>query len=126
MARLGVATAGLSPADLAEALAETGANGIPKWQSYVLGLDTTNPDARPVADIAMAGDGVVAVSDRGIEVNEDAGVTVTYQVIEIPDLAHPDVGIPVGAPSVPGTPVELPMGDASSRFFRIKVKIDLD
>jgi hypothetical protein len=124
LARLGVATAGLSPAELAAALAEDGANGIPKWQSYVLGLDTTDPDALPRADIAVADD-IVAVSDLGIEVDENAGATVTYQVYEIADLAHPDVDTAVGAPAVPGTSVALPVGSASSAFFRIKVKVTL-
>ncbi len=126
LASIGIATAGLTPAELAAALAETGANGIPKWQSYVLGLDTTDPDALPVADIAAPGDGVVAVSARGIEVNEAAGATVTYQVYEIPELSNPGVDAAVGAPAAPGTPVELQAGSASSRFFRIKVKIDLE
>ena len=124
LANVGVATAGLTPAELAAVLAGDGANGIPKWQSYVLGLDTTDPDARPLADIAVVDDSV-SVSDRGITVNETAGATVTYQVLEIPDLSSPNVATNVGPVAVPGNPVPLPMGDAASRFFRVKVMIDL-
>ena len=124
LANIGVATAGLSPNELAAALAEDGANGIPKWQSYVLGLDTTDPDALPFADIAIVdADNTVEVSARGMNVNEASGATVTYRVYEIPDLSNPDADTAVGTPATPGTPIELPEGNATSRFFRIKVSI---
>ena len=123
---VGVATAGRTPAQIAADLAADGANGIPRWQSLVLGLDATDPDARPLADIAMdSASGAVSVSDAGLAVDESTGATVTYQVREIPDLADPSADVPVGDPALPGTPVALPMGDAASRFFRIQVRIAL-
>lgn len=123
---VGVATAGRTPAQIAADLAADGANGIPRWQSLVLGLDATDPDARPLADIAMdSASGAMSVSDAGLAVDESTGATVTYQVREIPDLADSSADVPVGDPASPGTPVALPMGDAASRFFRIQVRIAL-
>ena len=70
----------------------------------------------------MDGDTVV-VSEGGVTVDEEVGATVTYQVVEVPDLANPTAVTPVGEPAAPGEPVPLPMGMAASRFFRIKVLI---
>ena len=123
---VGVATAGRTPAQIAADLAAAGANGIPRWQSLVLGLDAADPDALPLADIAVdSASGTVSVSDAGLAVDESTGATVTYQVREIPDLADPSADVPVGDPAAPGEPVALPMGDAAARFFRIQVRIAL-
>ncbi len=122
LASVGVATAGRTPAQIAADLAADGANGIPRWQSLVLGLDADDPASRPYADIAVDGDTVV-VSEGGVTVDEEVGATVTYQVVEVPDLANPTAVTPVGEPAAPGEPVPLPMGMAASRFFRIKVLI---
>ncbi|MBQ6102933.1 MAG: hypothetical protein IJL06_04605, partial [Kiritimatiellae bacterium] len=126
LASVGVATADRTPAQIAADLAAAGANGIPRWQSLVLGLDAADPDARPLADIAMdSASGTVSVSDAGLAVDESTGATVTYRVYEIPDLADPSADIPVGDPAAPGEPVALPRGDAAARFFRIQVRIAL-
>ena len=106
----------------ASILAADGVNGIPRWQSLVLGLDAGDPNSLPHADIAVDGASVV-VSEGGVTVDEDVGATVTYQVVEVPDLAEPTAVTPVGEPAVSGEPVPLPMGEAASRFFRIKVLI---
>ena len=124
LASVGVATAGRTPAQIAADLAADGANGIPRWQSLVLGLDAGDPNSLPYADIAVDGDTVV-VSEGGVIVDENVGATVTYQVVEVPDLANPAAVTPVGEPAAPGEPVPLPMGVAASRFFRIKILITL-
>ncbi len=62
---------------------------------------------------------------RNSTVNAAAGVIVTYQVLEIPDLSSPNVATNVGPVAVPGTPVPLPLDDAASRFFKVKVMIEL-
>ncbi|MBR1836949.1 MAG: hypothetical protein IJ783_06635, partial [Kiritimatiellae bacterium] len=125
---VGIATSGRTPAQIAADLSAVGANGIPRWQSLVLGLDATDPDALPLADIAVdSASGTVTVSDAGLAVDESTGATVTYRVYKIPDLADPSADVPVGDAAAPGTPVALPAaaGDPSSRFFRIKVRIEL-
>jgi hypothetical protein len=86
VAALGVTTAGRSPAQIAEALAANGANGIPIWESYVLGLDPTKSDAKPKAMIVMNGD-QVELALVGIDVNEAAGATVSYKVYKSADLS---------------------------------------
>ncbi len=124
LSAIGIATAGQTPAQIAEDLRSNGANGIPKWQSYVLGLDTTVATALPYADIAMDGD-VVEVSLGGVEVNESAGATVTYRVYEVEDLADfPDGGIESEAIDL-DEKLAVPTSDSDAKFFRIKVSIDL-
>ena len=128
LASVGIATTERTPAQIAADLAADGANGIPRWQSLVLGLDPANPNSLPLADIAVdSATGVVTVSDADLTVDESTGATVTYRVYEIPDLADPSADVPVGDAAAPGTPVALPAaaGNPSSRFFRIKVSVVL-
>ena len=126
LAGVGVATEGRTPAQIAADLAADGANGIPRWQSYVLGLDATDPEALPLANIVLGDEGdTVAVSDVGITVNESAGATVTCQVIEVKDLSDPSQNEPVGEPVAPGEPVVIDMDGSGTQFFRINVKITL-
>ncbi|MBR3086694.1 MAG: hypothetical protein IKH04_09870, partial [Kiritimatiellae bacterium] len=124
LASVGVATAGRTPAQIAADLASNGANGIPRWQSLVLGLDANDPNSLPRAVIAMDG-ATVFVSEGGVAVDEESGATVTYQVIEVPDLAEPTSTVPVGEPAAPGEPVPLQLGDSASRFFRVRILITL-
>jgi hypothetical protein len=120
VAALGVATAGKSPAQIAEALAANGDNGIPRWESYVLGLDPDDATATPKATIVMNGENV-ELALVGINVNEDAGATVTYMVYESADLA--DIKN-VQPRAVSGATVEIPR-DASEpkMFYRLKVDV---
>ena len=122
LAGIGVATAGRTPAQIAADLAANGANGIPRWQSYVLGLDATDATALPYADITVNGNTVV-VSDCGVTVNDEAGATVTCQVIEVKDLSDPSQDEPAGEPFAPGEPAGLPMDGSGSQFFRIRITI---
>lgn len=123
LAAVGINPAGRTPAQIAADLLEKGANGIPKWQSYVLGLDAA---AQPYADIAAgANPGTVEVSLGGVVVNESAGATVTYRVYEVEDLADFQDG---GTESKAFAPTEkylVPTSDSDSKLFRIKISIDL-
>ena len=124
LAAVGVETAGRTPSQIAEDLKADGANGIPKWQSYVLGLDTTVATALPYADIAKDGE-MVEVSLGGVEVNESSGATVTYRVYEVEELADfPDGGIESEAVD-PDETVLVPTSDSDAKFFRIKITIEL-
>ena len=123
---IGVATAGRTPAQIAADLLENGANGIPKWESYVLGLDARDVIARPWADIAAGtAANTVAVSLGGVTVNESAGAMVTYKVYEVDDLA--DFANPnresESASTAPNAPVSFSTNDSDVKFFRIKVSI---
>ncbi len=124
LARIGVVTAGKTPDELAAALAQNGANGIPKWQSYVLGLDAGVAASLPLADISAEG-GAVVVAPAGINVNEDAGAIVTYRVVEIANLAHPELVTPVGDSAVALDESVHIDASANARFFRIKISITL-
>ena len=124
LSAIGIRTAGQTPAQIAEDLRSNGANGIPKWQSYVLGLETTVPTALPYADIAAGtAPDTVEVSLGGVEVNESAGATVTYRVYEVEDLADfPDGGIESEAI---GSDEKLAVStsDSDAKFFRVKITI---
>ena len=123
LAGVGIATVGRTPAQIAADLESNGDNGIPKWQSYVLGLGMT---ALPYATIAMDGaTGNAVVSLSGVDVNESAGATVTYQVFEVADLADPDQDDPVGNPVQPEADVSIAADDAPAKFFRLKVFITI-
>ena len=128
LAGIGIVTAGRTPAQIAAALLENGANGIPKWESYVLGLDARVATARPYADIAAGtAENTVAVSLGGVTVNESAGATVTYRVYEVEDLADfASVGLESeSASTAPGVPVSFTTPDSNAKFFRVKVFIDV-
>ena len=124
LARIGIATAGRTPAQIAAALLETGANGIPKWQSYVLGLNPADASSLPLTTISLD-DGEIAVSTAGIDVNEDSGATVTYRVYEVKDLSDPSKDESLEESTAPDDPAPIAMDGSDSRFFRIRVSIDL-
>ena len=94
-------------------------------QSYVLGLDASDPDARPLADIALGdADDSVEVSACGVTVNDAASATVRYRVYEVADLSgsrQADVLLSDSADSA----VELDMDGSGAQFFRIEVDIRL-
>ena len=121
-AALGVATSGKTPAEIASALAADGANGIPLWKSYALGLDPSDPDSRPKAAIAVDG-GNVELSLVGIDVNAASGATVTYKVYRFSDLAYAEEEA-VGGDRAASETAELAK-DASERsmFYRLRVDV---
>ena len=123
LAAVGINPAGRTPAQIAADLLEKGANGIPKWQSYVLGLGTA---ALPYADIAAgANPGTVEVSLGGVVVNESAGATVTYRVYEVEDLADFQKGGTESKAFGPAEKLLVPTSGSDAKFFRIKISIDL-
>ncbi len=126
LSAIGIATAGRTSAQIAADLLENGANGIPKWQSYVLGLDATVATALPYANIATGTvEDTVEVSLGGVEVNVSAGATVTYRVYEVENLADfPDGGTESEA-TAPDEKVSASTSDAYTKFFRLKVFIDV-
>ena len=121
--RLGIATDGKSPAEIAAALAANGANGIPRWKSYALGLDPSDADARPRAAIAARG-GTVELRLVGIDVNAACGATVTYRVYRFPDLADAPAMEAVGGERGAGATATLPRDAAAGKmFYRLKVDV---
>ena len=126
LSAFGIATAGRTAAQIAAALAETGANGIAKWESYVLGLDPASITSLPLAGIEVDGaTDMVSVSANGLEIRESAGATVTYRAYRVADLGDRSKDEPIGEEKVPGEPVVLDMGNADTAFFCIKVFIGL-
>ena len=120
---LGVATEGKSPAQIASALAENGANGIPLWKSYVLGLDPTKADAKPAASIVLNGDNV-ELALVGIDVNESAGATVTYKVCKSANLADLANAQPLEGDHAFDEAAALPKSDAEPQmFYRLRLDV---
>ena len=123
---IGVATAGRTPAQIAADLQSDGANGIPKWQNYVLGLDVTDATAQPFANIAVGvAENTVEVSLGGVTVNKAAGATVTYTVVAVEDLADFRDGGTESEATEPDDPVPFSTVDSGTKFFRIEIAIDL-
>ena len=119
-AALGVATSGKTPAEIASALAADGANGIPLWKSYALGLDPSDPDSKPKAAIAVSG-GKVELSLVGIDVNATSGATVTYRVYRFSDLADAEEEA-VGGDRAASETAELEKSDRRM-FYRLEINV---
>lgn len=119
-AALGVATSGKTPAEIASALAADGANGIPLWKSYALGLDPSDPDSKPKAAIAVSG-GNVELSLVGIDVNATSGATVTYRVYRFSDLADAEEEA-VGGDRAASETAELEKSDRRM-FYRLEINV---
>ena len=123
-AGLGVATTGKSPAQIASALAANGANGIPLWKSYVLGLNPSDATARPRASIAMNGE-TVELELIGINVNAESGATVSYKVFSAADLANmaaTERSDGVAHPVAETAEMQKGASDAKM-FYRLKVDV---
>jgi len=120
---LGVVTEGKSSAQIAAALAENGANGIPLWESYVLGLDPTKADAKPAASIVLNGDNV-ELALVGIDVNDASGATVTYKVYKSADLAELENAQPIEGEHAFDEAASLPKSASDPKmFYRLKVDV---
>ena len=120
---LGVDPDGKTTSEIAEALAANGVNGIPLWQSYVLGLDPEDATSLPQVSITMV-DGIVELRLVGVEVNAMSGATVTYTVYKFANLADKAAAQPVGGEHAAGETAEV-QRDASddSMFYRIVVDV---
>ena len=120
---LGVDPDGKTTSEIAEALAANGVNGIPLWQSYVLGLDPEDATSLPQVSITMV-DGIVELRLVGVEVNAMSGATVAYTVYKFANLADKAAAQPVGGEHAAGETAEVQM-DASDdgMFYRIVVDV---
>ena len=122
-AELGVETIGKTSAEIAAALAANGANGIPLWQSYVLGLDPEDATSLPQVSIAMI-DGIVELKLVGVDVNAMSGATVTYTVYKFADLADKASAQPVGGEHAAYEPTDVQMDASDDRmFYRVVVDV---
>ena len=120
---LGVEPDGKAPAEIATALAANGANGIPLWQSYVLGLNPEDAMALPQVSIEMV-DGNVELKIVGIEVNATSGATVTYKVYGTSDLADIASAQQVGGEHAANATAEIVMNPSDGEmFYRIVIDV---
>ena len=126
LAGVGVETAGRSPTQIAAALKEVGANGLARWQSYVLGLDAADPAARPRAEIAvdsLAEEALLSLG--GVIVSGTTGASVSFRVYEVKDLSDPSKDVAVGSEAAPGETVSVDMERTGTKLFRIRVRIEI-
>ena len=118
---IGMDTDGKTYEQIASSLADDGLNGIAKWQNYVLGISTTDPNAKPyAAPVQNADPAKLTFSLGGVDVNASSGATVKYAVGEV-DSPSSDF-----APSSWTNPdeaiqLEVPSG---VKYYRMKVKIE--
>ena len=65
------------------------------------------------------------VSPGGVHINETAGATVTYQVIEVKDLSDSSKDEFVTESTAPASPSPFAMDGSDAQFFRLTIRIDL-
>ena len=119
---LGIATADRTPAQIASDLQAQGANGLAKWESYVLGLDPSDADAKPRAGISVYGDAVV-LELLGVTVNAASGATVTYRVYRALDPAGIEDAQPAGGDRAVDEAAELDKDGSNRSFYRLRVDV---
>ena len=103
------------------ALNAKGANGIAKWQNYVLGISTTDPNAKPyAAPVQNADPSNLTFSLGGVDVNASSGATVKYAVGEV-DSPSSDFAPSSWVNPDEAIQLEVPSG---VKYYRMKVKID--
>ena len=119
---LGISTANKAPAEIAAALQAKGANGLEKWESYVLGLDPADATAKPKATIALDG-GKVELSLVGVNVTAASGATVTYKVRKAAELADVRTAQPLPGDHAVGEKTSLTKDASDAKMF---YQLDVD
>lgn len=121
---------------VADFLADKGSNGLPNWQNYVLGLDSTDENAKPFAAPEQnSSSDKLTFNLGGVNINSistsDATVTYTVEIASSINGAATFTSDETAA----GSPVELYLTDngqavteenqafSGVRYYRIKVKI---
>ena len=111
--------------DVEAALNAKGANGITNWVNYVLGISTTQANAKPyTAPVQNAESSKLTFSLGGVNVNASSGATVQYGVQVGTDPASPTSFTGPTSWVNPGESVELTADTANVKYYRVKVKID--
>ena len=125
MADNGIAAADDSIKSVAAALTENGANGIPVWQSYCLGLDPQDAASTLLCEAAAGqpSDGKVNIAAKNLNVPAGlSGVAVTAYL----DRKNGD-GWDLGVASAPVSSgsalLAAPAIESGTSFFRIRVGI---
>ena len=122
---IGMDTDGKTYEQIASSLADDGLNGIAKWQNYVLGISTTDPNAKPyAAPVQNADPSNLTFSLGGVNVNASSGATVQYGVQVGTDPASPTSFTGPTSWVNPGETVEMTADTANVKYYRVKVKID--
>lgn len=117
---LGVDTASVE--SIKAGLDASGSNGLPVWQSYVLGLDPKAADSKPfAAPVQNTVPGKLKISLAGVNVPSGSGATVQYSVQTLTSLsdASPSTTDYVDA----GTDVELTLDPSGVRYYRVQIKV---
>lgn len=108
-----------------EELNANGANGIPLWQSYVLGYEKVTADSKPVVQPEQdASADVVSFSIGNVEVNREAGVPVKYRVNT---YANPNDPTPTAEgvfvdESVSKATADLPPSNVGVMYYKMEIK----
>ena len=113
--KFGLVAADASTDDYMKAVRETSKNaGIPVWQSYVAGLDPTDPSQTFYAVIEMLPNGAASVGPNKMRENR------VYQVVGSPDLEFTNVVI-----KAVGSDGRAVFGEfGTNGFFRVKVGLE--
>jgi len=97
-----------------------GANGLPVWQSYVLGLDPQDATSGVKASIEQTEEGVFSVKVEGLEGALSDLIDVKCELWTTDDLTTTFV---LGREEQPAATFGSLTADGSQRFYRVRVKI---
>ena len=107
--------------NFAKALNATGANGLTNWVNYVLGINTTQANAKPyTAPVQNADPSNLTFALGGVDVNASSGATVKYAVGEV-DSPSSDFTPSSWVNPDEAIQLEVPSG---VKYYRMKVKIE--
>ena len=108
--------------NFATALNATGANGLTNWVNYVLGINTTQANAKPyTAPVQNADPAKLTFSLGGVDVNASSGATVKYAVGAVDSPSVDDFTPSSWVNPDEAIQLEVPSG---VKYYRMKVKIE--
>lgn len=115
-----LAAAGIETPVTADKLGAIGANGLPKWQSFVLGLDPTVATSKPyIAPIQNNSASEVTFALGGVA--PMTGYKVEYAIKEV-SLPTSEVAGELTYNNANAT-VNVAPGDSAVKYYKIKIKI---
>ena len=120
-----------SPESAATFMAADGSNGMPRWQSFVLGLDPQVANDKPLVKSVQNSEAgrlsfqLTSGGSSTIAVNADAGVAVKYRVNTYSDAAGTSKTVTGTDTDIGNTVViDAPTSGDKAKYYRIEIDFD--
>lgn len=118
---------GISAADAASILADLngyGANGLPRWESLVLGLNPTIATEKPYTAPVQTANGNIGFTIGNVNTGRyiESGATVSFEVEEYSDAACTERTATDSVSANAGSTAEV-AAPGSVKYYKIKIKI---